>query len=80
MRRTIFRNLFQYIQHYQAENLELDAKLKPFIQDYIPAVGDTDPFIKVSILQLIHGFGYWHPCPKIKLYYEGNHPWLFLCH
>ena len=26
----------------------MDCKLKPFIPEYIPAVGDTDPFIKVD--------------------------------
>lgn len=27
--------------------MELDHKLKPFIPDYIPAVGDIDAFIKI---------------------------------
>jgi intraflagellar transport protein 46 len=27
--------------------LELDAKLKPFIPEYIPAVGEVDAFLKM---------------------------------
>ncbi len=27
--------------------IELEAKLKPFIPDFIPAIGDVDAFIKV---------------------------------
>ncbi|KAK9807470.1 hypothetical protein WJX72_000119 [[Myrmecia] bisecta] len=41
------RDLFQYITRYKPQNLQLDAPLKPFIPDYIPAVGDIDEFIKV---------------------------------
>lgn len=33
---------------YTPQAIELDHKLKPFIPDYIPAVGDIDAFIKVS--------------------------------
>lgn len=28
--------------------IEINSKLKPFIPDYIPAVGDVDAFIKVK--------------------------------
>jgi intraflagellar transport protein 46 len=41
------RDLFQYIGRYKPHNIELDGKLKPFIPDYIPAIGDIDEFIKV---------------------------------
>lgn len=41
------RDLFQFITDFEPDNIELDTKLKPFIPDYIPAVGDIDPFIKV---------------------------------
>lgn len=32
---------------YKPQNHQLETKLKPFIPDYIPAVGDIDEFIKV---------------------------------
>lgn len=41
------RELFKYIGRFQAHNIELDTKLKPFIPDYIPSVGSIDEFIKV---------------------------------
>lgn len=41
------RDLFQYIGRYKPHNIELETKLKPFIPEYIPAVGDIDEFIKV---------------------------------
>mmetsp|Transcript_10290 Transcript_10290/g.12055 ORF Transcript_10290/g.12055 Transcript_10290/m.12055 type:complete len:381 (-) Transcript_10290:807-1949(-) len=40
--------LFQYIGRYKPHSHQLDTKLKPFIPDYIPAVGDIDEFIKVA--------------------------------
>ena len=40
--------LFDYILRYVPQKLELDSKLKPFIPDFIPAVGDIDAFIKVE--------------------------------
>jgi intraflagellar transport protein 46 len=39
--------LFQYISHYHARNIELDTKFQPFIPEYFPAVGEVDAFIKV---------------------------------
>eukprot|EP00043_Microstomoeca_roanoka_P001447 m.32771 g.32771 ORF g.32771 m.32771 type:complete len:364 (-) comp10820_c0_seq1:93-1184(-) len=39
--------LFEYITSFQPEVLELDTKLKPFIPEYIPAVGDIDAFLKI---------------------------------
>eukprot|EP00516_Mucochytrium_quahogii_P007275 CAMPEP_0203759770 /NCGR_PEP_ID=MMETSP0098-20131031/12946_1 /ASSEMBLY_ACC=CAM_ASM_000208 /TAXON_ID=96639 /ORGANISM=" , Strain NY0313808BC1" /LENGTH=440 /DNA_ID=CAMNT_0050652945 /DNA_START=419 /DNA_END=1737 /DNA_ORIENTATION=- len=41
------KELFQYIGRYKPHDIELDTKLKCFIPDYIPAVGDIDAFIKV---------------------------------
>uniref|UniRef100_A0A8C5W8E3 Intraflagellar transport protein 46 homolog n=1 Tax=Leptobrachium leishanense TaxID=445787 RepID=A0A8C5W8E3_9ANUR len=41
------KELFQYITRYTAQSIELDHKLKPFIPDFIPAVGDIDAFLKV---------------------------------
>ena len=37
--------LFLYIQKYQSQSIILDYKLKPFIPDFIPAVGDIDAFL-----------------------------------
>jgi len=44
---TELKELFQHIRRYSPQNIELDLKLKPFIPDYIPAIGDIDAFIKV---------------------------------
>ncbi len=41
------RELFQYIGRYKPQTVELETKLKPFIPDYIPAVGGIDEVIKV---------------------------------
>ena len=43
------KDLFDYIIRYIPQKIELDYKLKPFIPDYIPAVGDIDALIKVSL-------------------------------
>lgn len=40
--------IFAYIQKYKPQTIILDYKLKPFIPDFIPAVGDIDAFIKVA--------------------------------
>ena len=42
------KELFDYIVRYVPQKIELDYKLKPFIPDFIPAVGDIDAFIKVE--------------------------------
>lgn len=42
------KELFQYITRYTPQTIELEHKLKPFIPDYIPAVGDIDAFIKIN--------------------------------
>ena len=41
------KELFEYIQRYKPQKVELDTKLKPFIPDYIPAVGEVDAFLKM---------------------------------
>ncbi len=41
------KEIFKYIERYQPQNIELEFKLKPFIPDYIPSIGDIDAFIKV---------------------------------
>lgn len=42
------KELFQYITKYSPQIIELQRKLKPFIPEYVPAVGDIDAFIKVQ--------------------------------
>lgn len=37
------------IFRYTPQTIDLDYKLRPFIPDYIPAVGDIDAFLKVSL-------------------------------
>ena len=39
--------VFKYISRYRPVHPNLDTRFKPFIQDYIPAVGDIDAFIKL---------------------------------
>ncbi|KAF4317784.1 hypothetical protein BBO99_00005670 [Phytophthora kernoviae] len=41
------RELFQYIGRFKAQDIELETRLKCFIPEYIPAVGDMDAFLKV---------------------------------
>ncbi|KAI5057460.1 hypothetical protein GOP47_0027475 [Adiantum capillus-veneris] len=41
------KNLFQFVACYKPREVEIEAILKPFIPDYIPAVGAVDEFIKV---------------------------------
>lgn len=42
------QDLFQYIMQYKPEVLQLDTPLKPFIPEFVPAIGDIDEFIKVN--------------------------------
>ncbi|KAG7233198.1 hypothetical protein INR49_007358, partial [Caranx melampygus] len=44
---TEVKELFQYITRYTPQSIELEHSLKPFIPDFIPAVGDIDAFLKV---------------------------------
>jgi len=39
--------LFQYIARYKPHAIELETKMRPFVAEYIPAVGEIDPFVKV---------------------------------
>lgn len=54
-------DVFRYILQYKPEVLQLETPLKPFIPDYVPAVGDIDEFIKVrhaSIKPSFHNFSW----------------------
>lgn len=41
------RDLFTYITRFKPQEVDLDTALKCFIPDYIPAIGEIDPFLKV---------------------------------
>ncbi|KAI9094322.1 intraflagellar transport complex B protein 46 C terminal-domain-containing protein [Phlyctochytrium arcticum] len=41
------QELFQYVQRYTAQDIDLETQLKPFIPDFVPAIGDIDAFIKI---------------------------------
>lgn len=41
------KELFGYISRYAPIDVEPPTPLKPFVPDYVPAVGDVDEFIKV---------------------------------
>ncbi|KAB0802669.1 hypothetical protein PPYR_04855 [Photinus pyralis] len=41
------KEVFQYITKYVPQQLALDYKFKPFVPEFIPAVGDIDAFLKI---------------------------------
>ena len=41
------KELFDYISRYKPQKVELETKLKPFIPDYVPAVGEVDACLKM---------------------------------
>jgi len=41
------KHMFELIGSYQPQMVEIETKLFPFVPDYIPSVGDIDPFIKI---------------------------------
>jgi intraflagellar transport protein 46 len=41
------QDCFNHIGHHTPQNIELESILKPFIPEFIPAVGDIDAFVKV---------------------------------
>jgi hypothetical protein len=41
------RSLFEHIAAYKPRNVELDTRLRCFVPEYIPAVGEIDTFVKV---------------------------------
>jgi hypothetical protein len=43
------KELFQHILQYTPSENELNVSLKVFIPEYIPATGDLDLMIKVSL-------------------------------
>ncbi|KAI8806507.1 intraflagellar transport complex B protein 46 C terminal-domain-containing protein [Cladochytrium replicatum] len=47
------QDLFQYIDVHHPQETDLDTILRPFLPDFIPAIGDIDAFIKVPRPDLI---------------------------
>eukprot|EP00483_Globobulimina_turgida_P011962 UN11984 len=43
------RRLFEYIERFKYNEIELETQLKPFIPDYIPSIGNVDCFIKPTL-------------------------------
>ena len=41
------KELFEYIQRYKPQKIDLDTKLKPFVPEFIPCVGEVDAFLKM---------------------------------
>lgn len=41
------KELFEYIQRYKPQKIDLDTRIKPLIPDYIPAVDEVDAFLKM---------------------------------
>ena len=41
------KDIFDYISRYKPQKIDLETKLKPFVPDYVPAVGEVDAFLKM---------------------------------
>ncbi|KAI6227140.1 Intraflagellar transport protein 46-like protein [Aphelenchoides besseyi] len=41
------RDMMHFVDSFAAERVEIQAVLRPFFLDYIPAIGDVDPFLKI---------------------------------
>lgn len=44
---TELKELFRCIDEFEADRIALEPTLKPFMTNYIPAIGDVDPFTKI---------------------------------
>jgi len=42
------KDLFEYIQRYKPQKIELETKIKPFVPEYMPAIGEVDAFLKMA--------------------------------
>ena len=47
------KDLFGYIVRYTPQTIDIETRFKPFIPEYIPAVGDIDAFLKGISLMYI---------------------------
>lgn len=41
------KELFPYLESYQPKKKIINSNLKPFIPDYIPAIGNVESFLQV---------------------------------
>ena len=41
------KELFEYIQRFKPQRVDLDTKIRPFVPDFVPAVGEVDAFLKM---------------------------------
>lgn len=41
------KELFEYIQRFKPQKIDLETRMKPFIPDFVPAVGEVDAFMKM---------------------------------
>ena len=41
------KDLFEYITRYKPQKVDLDSKLRPFIPEFMPSVGEVDSFLKM---------------------------------
>ena len=39
--------IFKYMKEFVPQDIEIETKLKPFIPEFIPAVGEVDAFLKI---------------------------------
>lgn len=53
----MFELYITLLYRYTPQHLNLDYKFKPFVPDYIPAVGDIDAFLKVVPPEKMLGTG-----------------------
>ena len=62
---------------YTPQTIELETKLKPFIPDFIPAVGDIDAFLKVTHHSA--SSQYYPHCIAVKTYFLFVRRLHFIC-
>ena len=48
------KELFRHITRYTPQTIELETQLRPFVPEYIPAIGDIDAFLKVNVPTTVH--------------------------
>lgn len=41
------KELFEYISRFKPQKIDLDTKIKPFVPDFVPAVGEVDALLKM---------------------------------
>lgn len=41
------KELFEYIQRFKPQRVDLETKIRPFVPDFVPAVGEVDAFLKM---------------------------------